>query len=824
MSSKNVIDSFIKKAAKNTLEKKAIMELAQVGEFGLSTPQKYLPNLKKDRLVLELINRTNTTATINLFGLPSGTNSSQGLGYGDLFQTVYSQVVIPNAEILTLQNYTINWVESDGTAKSATTLDVNDIDSLISELLLITGDNFYYYISGTNVVVHKMPINTWLYWTPPSVLVESANLLSYTMIGVNSPIEPKSYYANNYGVGDVLFIVTQGHLVSYRLGVAAQVQNLDLDALYGFGTVGDQFILPADSNGTIYVFSQLSKVLLRFGTLSLSAPVFELNVGLANSSQGMIFTEENIDTIWSSGALATNNSMFVYDQNGALLDTWTAAQLSLGANIPNAVGYSKIIYNDSGISQGYWIVRGRSGDPTNLKGLQQFGGWDSIGNAIVKSFVGDGIYFEDEIQSQLGLSLDTNDEISFYVRISDTNEFFVVISNTVLINQNYIGIVNLDTENQNWVFYDNNELKITGDVFYSTETNSIIARVDYLGNAATRSININTLEASSENLENTNYDAGAIYYYDAEDILFKSSTAPNGFTTYTLSGGEETVPANSQPASFYSQSNFGNIIANNSPTTYTFTNNTVVGGTGISVTELIGNLTYAEIVQEIRSGIEPYYFEELSVYADSDQQANTPIKKVSRGIAGNSKTLFNNPTIFNENNSVVLNTPISFLPKTINYLDYSIKPFGKVRIIINYTKGNLNAIAETLNEYIEEGISFSIGLNQLADSVSIKKEEEKYLEKTLKDIWNRKKEELRLEGVNIEIDNLFEPQSVIDAEKSKLLGKKTKIIKDLLETQKLQKSGLQGLSKDNIKRIVSNYTAKGKADDIYDQYDYMNDE
>ncbi len=96
----------------------------------------------------------------------------------------------------------------------------------------------------------------------------------------------------------------------------------------------------------------------------------------------------------------------------------------------------------------------------------------------------------------------------------------------------------MDTEEQSWAFYDNNDLTITGDVFYSTETNSIIARVDYLGNAATRSININTLEASSENLENVNYDVGAIYYYDAQDILFKSSAGPNGFATYTLSGGE----------------------------------------------------------------------------------------------------------------------------------------------------------------------------------------------------------------------------------------------------------------------------------------------
>ena len=146
------------------------------------------------------------------------------------------------------------------------------------------------------------------------------------------------------------------------------------------------------------------------------------------------------------------------------------------------------------------------------------------------------------------------------------------------------------------------------------------------------------------------------------------------------------------------------------------------------------------------------------------------------------------------------------------------------RIIINYTKGNLNAIVETLDEYIKEGIPFSVGLNELADSIPIKKEEEKYLEKTLKDIWNRKKIELRLEGINIEIDSLFNTQSTIDVNKYKLLGEKTKIIKGLIEEQKAKNSSLKGLSKNNIKRIVSNYRAKGKASDIQDPYNYLNDE
>jgi hypothetical protein len=606
--------------------------------------------------------------------------------------------------------------------------------------------------------------------------------------------------------------------------VVGEAQNLDLDALYGFGTTGDQFLVPTDTaTQKLYVFSQSTKLLLRFGTLSSGVPVFETQLTLANGSQGMTFTQENVNLLWSSGITAAT-SIFVYDEDGVLLDTWGAPQLSLGSNIPSARGYSKIIYNDSGIAQGYWIIRGKAGDPTNIKGFQQIGGWDTIGNAIVQSFVGSGIYFEDEIQSQLGLSLDTNDEISFYTRISDTNRYFVVISNTVLTQQNYIGIVNMDNGDQSWKFYDNNDLLIDGDVYYSTKTNSIIARMDYLGGSSARSINIDTLEASSINLENVNYDSGAIYVYDTDSLLFKSSLAPNGFASYTLAGGEETVPSNSQSASFYTENTFGDITGNTTTNQYFFSSFNVIGGTGISVTETNGNLTYQELVQELRDTIEPYFFDAFSVYCQNDTQANTPITKISRGGMGQSRTLINNPTLLTENNSVIINTPVNFLPQTINKLNYRIAAFNTVKIIINYTKGNLNAIAQTLNEYIEDGIPFSVGINQLSESVSIRDAEKSYLKNVLYKMWQQKKKELREEGVQIEIDNMFESQAVIDEKKNQMIGAKMKAVKDMMYKQKMKDMGLEGLSPDNIKRIVSNYTAKGKADKIYDPYNYFSDD
>ena len=212
----------------------------------------------------------------------------------------------------------------------------------------------------------------------------------------------------------------------------------------------------------------------------------------------------------------------------------------------------------------------------------------------------------------------------------------------------------------------------------------------------------------------------------------------------------------------------------------------------------------------------------MSVYTQNDSQANTPIIKVSRGAMGQSNTLINNPTIVTENNAIVLNVPINFLPQTINKLDYKIAAFNTVKIIINYTKGNLNAIAQTLNEYIEDGIPFSVGLNQLSENVSIKENEKEYLKKVIYKMWKQKESELKKEGVEIEIENLFEPQAVIDKKKNKMIGEKMKAVESMMHKQKLKVSGLEGLSPNNIKRIVSNYAAKGKADKIHDPYNYFN--
>tara|TARA_R110000803_G_scaffold3046_2_gene10428 strand:+ start:8852 stop:10216 length:1365 start_codon:yes stop_codon:yes gene_type:complete len=448
---RNYIEEIIAENANNELEALAVRQ-----EIGVPIPQADLPNLKKDRIDFELINRTNEDQTIDLFSLPTGINPPQNLNYGDLFTTKYSTVTIPTTELVPAspQVYDVDWIDEGGTPQTANTASLGDIATLITQLIIITGDNFDYELVGANYIIYKIPINTWVYWNPPPATV----------------------------------------------------------------------------------------------------PV--------------------------------------------------------------------------------------------------------------------------------------------------------------------------------------------------------------------------------------------------------------------------TVPAGALAASFYTQNEFTTITGLTSTNAYSFTTYNVHEGTGISVLELSGNLTYVELSQELRSNITPYIFNDITVYANDINQANVPITKIFRGQAGNTMKLINNPSVFNQNKFVV-SEEISLPTNTLNCLNYKVLANETVRIIITYSKGNLNAIAEIINEYIIDGIPFNVAINQLSEKVSEKEKE--YLETTLRKVWERKKAELKIEGVEIEVENIFESQEVIDAKKQQALGDKMKLVKKHLEDKKIKINRLGGVSEKNIKRLVSNYVAKGDADEIHDPYSYMND-
>lgn len=451
---RDYIKSIILKNAKNEMEKEAILDYAIKEEVGLPTPKNDLPNLKKDRIDFELVNRTNEDQTINLFELPQGINPAQDLTYGELFETWYSQTTVGAADLGINQTWTIDWIDEDGASQSATTGVVSGgITDLINSLIVATGDNWSYTtVVGGDYLLFKIPIDTWVYWNPPPATI----------------------------------------------------------------------------------------------------PV--------------------------------------------------------------------------------------------------------------------------------------------------------------------------------------------------------------------------------------------------------------------------SVPAGGQSASFYTQNKFDQIEADTSTNISTFTSYQVIGGTGISVTDMIGNLTYAEITQELRNNFTPYIFNTMTIYADSIDQANSNITKVLRQAQGNSTTLLESPAIVQESQFVVTEK-VSFLTTTLSSLKYTVKAGETVRVIITYSKGNLNAIVKTLDVYIQEGLPFNIALEELPRKVSEKEAE--YLKQALSDIWRRRKIELAKEGVEIDLKEIFGDENT--SEQRKALGEKMKLVNEHIENQNKILIDLKNKSKSNVKNIVSDYIASGKADEIYDPYSYMND-
>lgn len=803
---KRIIERYIQKTAKNEIEEAALRE-----EIGIPTPQRDLPNLKKDRIVLELVNRTNSESTIDLFGLPSGSNSSQNISYGDLFETKYSAASILITEFGAAQTYTINWVDEDGNPQTATTISLDNIDTLISQLILLTNDNWAYYTTATSYVIHKMPVDTWVYWSPVPNGTSSPTVLSN--ITSAQPV-PFGQSRQSFVYGNRQYCL-QTDILSYfdYPNTTSLLGSIDL-GLSGFGGGGFQWIGGVDASNQLMCYDYN---LNRIAVIDISGVPSVASALNGVGASGNWTYDSNYNIWWSTGGTggASDNVLKVFDSTFAFIDFWAAgASLNLS---PITFGENKVLINSP---TDYWVLKGRQGSPAGTKGLQKFGGWDSLNNLIIQT-TSTSIFFADSIFAQTGQVLNLNDIPSVAVRIKDTNTFFIAILSIAIPTQCYIGTVNTDTAEQNWAFYDSDSLTITGDVYYSSQLDRIIAKMEYGGSLddSIRTINYNTLEVDSGDLGASGYFAGSLMYDESNNTIFRADNSPQGFYVTEPVGGTLPQPSGAESASFYTENAFTDITADTSTNVYQFSTYDVIGGTGISVTETTGNLTYAELVQALRTNIEPYFFQDMSIYADTISQANTPIKKVLRGMAGQSKTLFDNPTIFHQSKFVTLNNPISIAPKTLNEIDYSIGAFESVTIIINYTKGNLNAIAETLDDYIAEGIPFSVGINQLASAVS--KEEEAYLKETLKAIWSRKKKEFKKDGIEIEIEHIFEPQEKINAEKKKVIGKKMQAIKKHIESQRLKDFNLENVSPNNIKRVVANYAAKGAADKMHDPYNYF---
>jgi hypothetical protein len=819
---KNLVDEIIAKNAKNEMEAAAITDYAVKQEVGMPTPTKDLPNLKKDRIVLELINRTNTDGVIDLFALPAGVNESQGIEYGDLFETVYSAVSIPIAELSINQTYSISWTDGDGASQSATTSALTDINNLITELNTLTSDSWGYYIDGTNYVLHKEPIDTWVYWTPPvlgggTVTSNPPNTLLNATTGIG--LRGKSLLNAKTGANKPLCRIRTNVFTWWTEAQATTV------GFGGFGTdISLAGLIDATFNNVLEYDSINDRVLVYSAGLtplsgwvlmdtSGAIPVVHSSGSFAVGQWCQSITYDKYNNCYwgaggSNGAVAAND-MYLFDSAMNLTDTWTAASASgLGVNIASIFWglprFVPISATELWVSSGWRL--GGNGAIVRIGGY----GAGNIIKSVVTSYAQTSASSFGDAMQQIVLGESNN---ILYGSTAYNNAF----------NDGCLFKIDLSTGAQIW---EVGGLNMENPMSWSNNVNALIANTEYSGNdtwwirAYGSDLQLASPIVDGDLVPNgyNLYFAGS--YWDEENMIsYKNGSAGLDFRTLNPYVANPTSsPAGTKEKSFYTEQTFTSIIADNTPNEYFFSNFFVIGGTGISVTETTGNITYAELVQALRTNIEPYFFKDMSVYADNIEQANIPIKKVMRGVSGTSKTMFNNPTILTEN-QYVITEEISIAPKTLNQVDYKVKSFESVRIIINYTKGNLNAIAETLDAYMLDGIPFNVAINQLSEAVSVK--EKDYLEDTLKSVWERKKIELAKDGVEIEIENLFEPQEVIDEKKKKLIGDKMTLIKSHIESERLKQLDLEGVSPSNIKKIVANYAVKGVADKIYNPYSYM---
>ena len=815
------IEKVIAENSKNEMEAAAIRTYAISEEVGFPTPQNDLPNLKKDRIVLELVNRTPNDSEINILALPSGSNNAQGINYGDLFITKYSQVLIPISDVNAgASTYTINWNDEDGNPQTYTTNSVAAIEALLFDLNNNPSiqDSFDFTTIGTDYLLYKMPIDTWVYWTPPLSLpaywTPSGGQASAPFYG-GTPNNLQASQNNYWG----LYLPTyQGGSTSRTYWVYSESPTSSLMAI---GSGVDSFSFDYVNLSTSYGIAQAFLISyddkndrLFISDSSVSGDIFSID---NNSSNTLLATIPNpttdssfifsaqfdiLTSNWfcksSTNRLIKIDDSFSVTFNSAAEPSWTGIDF-VGTIakpfvfLPNGDMY--VIESDNALSRFYLHKMNRvTMAVTASYDIETLGGFTFAPTAIINT----ALY--NPLTGNILLSIQNASTTFIFATfnpdttvVTDKGEYTNALAGTVVIDQ------------------DNNVIYCLGGI--PTSSNAIVTF-----NATTEDFLYSIDGANITGITPLN---GAVFNPESQ-TFFTAKNEENIAVQWLYNPiSNPSIPSGAQPADFYTENEFTTLDNNSLPQTYTFSSYDVIEGTGISVTETTGNMPYEELVQGIRNNLEPYFFNEMTVYANNIDQANVPVKKVIRDMAGTTKTMIDNATIFHQN-QFVTTEQISIAPRTLNEIDYKIKAFETVTIIINYTKGNLNAIAETIDAYILEGVPFNVAITQLSEAVNEKEKE--YLESTLKSIWNRKKKEFSREGIDIDIDRIFAPQEYINSNKKEFLGNKMRAVKTHIEKKRAEAMNLKGISPKNIKNIVANYVAKGDANEIFDPYSYADGE
>jgi len=756
---------------------------------------KNLPNLQRDRIVLQLINRTDEDRTIDLFGMPKGINPSQDIRYGQLFETKYSEILIPIASFGVLKSWTINWIDENGSPQTFTFNSV-EIGDLIGRINTETTEQFFYRTVGSNYKIIKGELETFFYFTPPDPIATGTK---------NSFTKPtaSSIYGSNltetvgsdkyYGTtlqGYWLACDTLSRLSFYLYNTGVPLVTIDANASYGISSAGsvaydpfNKYLWLAD------VTASADVALIDLDIASTYITSLTPSSGLLNKG-GYLSYSSKYKRMIQLGQLnnAVSSAMTVYDVE-TLSEVFSGRPVYNSVSINLGSAYQAVTYDNNGDA---WIINGNQSSPLNEQGIFKFenDNWSTPTQAIFLDTIPTA-YFKSAVIYVKG---------RLYVLASDTDTYLQVFTESgELVSSNVF-----TAKFKNFVY----DSTFGNYILLSNKANSFQAVIDLDGNVV--------------QLFDAVFDVDWAQYINGEVISLSSSSAITN-KRYLASSSSAKIPAGAQESQTYTENNFTTLVNNTDIITYDWESYTVIDGSGISVTDTTGNIPYRDLVMQLRNNIEPYYFKNFSIYANTLEQANKVITKEVRGVAGWTNKMLNNPTIIPmQRQFVVLKEKIHFFPQTINKLQYPVKAHQTVTIIIDYTKGNLNAIAQVLDAYIKEGVSFGKSLRQLEYIVS--EDEKRYLEETLRDVWTKRKEELADRGVVINVEDIFSEPKGLEIEKkvteSKLMGQ----IKNIIHQNKIKKMNIGNVSEKNIKRLVANYVAKGDADEFPNEYNYADGE
>jgi hypothetical protein len=763
-----------------------------------------LPNVKKNRIVLDLVNRTNEDSFIDLFGLPSGSNLSQNISYGDLFLTKYCEVIIPVSDVTVAKSWRLNWLDSVGALQSAT-FSSDTISDFIFNLNQSSSDSFSYEQVGSDYKIYKIPIDTFVYfsgWQPPvGIDFGTPNLFTLsTSLGtsgkrVTETLNSQSYFGSGQGSTKNGFWLghQSGQLTFHTYSSPSTVDTTrDTNALYGMANVTD---LKYDSG---------SNQVILFNGQTPNGQVAFVNLDATNTLDTLI----NLPSDYGRG-------VGYY---------WQSERLTISAF--QGISVLSILY---GIDETKSIVH--QGQPLNTSGttnlalcqLKENMSEDESGNLWIgnanqlTAIAENGVFkFSNGDLSQ------ASDEI-LYDTINGMPQLIYKPICQYLKGRIFVSGFN---GSGTWIdVYDVNTKQLIRSNFYTGRALRSFSYVDRYGDfiawSDTSSTDILVTDFDGQVVQEESTSGNGYHLYSlqgsgSENYILRLDAASTTLNTYAgaISGSSSQDNQGGKEDEFYTENEFTDIENLTDVVTYDFTCYEVVKGTGISVTDLIGGLSYEEIVNGLRTNAEPYLFKDMSVYSNSLEQANENISKTIRDINGTSSKHILVPTVLPDNKQdVVLNIPIDFPVNAISELTYKVKANQTVRVIINYITGSVSRVIDVLNSYIENNIPFSEEISR--NIIGLSKREKDYINKAVNKYWSYKSNK-NYKATFFDVNDLIgNPLS-----KEDYVRLNSNLIESKILNEKIDRVSTKDLSEPKIKSIVSRYLKKQDNNKLDHEYNY----